>query len=1291
MRPKTKFAISMIVLAAAMIVITFAIMEIPEPQLPEGNLIRDGNMEEEGTDAWDRGITWDGTDKDKAFKPEDITLEKLPSERGGQCLHVLSPEVPDSRSRFYIRTGQKINVNPEYLAGQTFTLSGWLKITSGEVWIEIYTNNAEYRGFNTFCSRGSDKEPEWQYFSITGTFPETITADVVFSIRGVGFGLENKGFSPSRYRIDFCLADLKLEKKGIHAYLLNQNFEQGYVGFDSYTEGFYNDSTVSYTGNYSFKVDLNKLYSSGYGVYTGYLSWDEYKRYKISGWVYGEPGAEANILWVWGNGVCKYYASEMLCNLYIKTNGQWQYFEEVVSTGPEGNSTKFSSVAVFNINGPVYPVYIDDLKIEILPDKADELNPACGRLQIIPSPPLLPNTQYGRLSGDKELLAFELKQQDLCDVSIIDKNGQLMNFVVQDAINPQLSNGKLLVKKGQGLFLVNISDGTEIFLTDSFVSPVMKNGFATWFDNNTKTIHKHNIADGTDTEISMPVDIQNDPQVKQVVINSTRIAVLNDYKTIYLYEEGNWKKISEIYWDYRISGLVMNEYMIAWKEWVIDNKNGKFKGTGLCVYPFDNDLYKYLFNTERSDNWYRNVFRIALNSLDIRFTQETTLMLYDDRYIIFNAYDIRQNKYYIYLYDLADKKLKIARASRAQADIETQLLDIIINDNNRIYYEENSQIKLFELANTRKEDNVIVELDYGISVKFNKVTKEGLTKVIRQEGKVQGIYSSDGYRYTITTDAWYEGNINIVFPCKESIMSVYQSKAGKWNKLPAQKDIENKTISVITNELGMFILGKINKPPVLNAIGNQTIDEGKLLRFKVTASDPDKDKIILSAKKLPKGASFKNGWFLWKPAYNQAGEYKIIFTASDGTESVSETIDISVKNINRPPVIRKLTNKVVIAGKKLSFKVSVYDPDIDKIILSASNLPKGAIFNANTGTFTWVPKKEQAGSYAITFTVRDTENLSASQKVIITVKSPVNNPPVIKTISPITVNEGNTVTINPQVTDADGDKVTITYSGWMNSAARQTNYTDAGEHIVTVTATDGKSLVSQDVRITVMPSVPPVLSALITFDEKDIYPNGCEAEGRHDKVGTWVPSSFLTQVLDNRLYLGDGAPYYRQAGRADFLLDSAMRIKRIRFEARFPGLPDGYRIRPLNRSEQELVFNLDAKALDDNMNYTILQLLVTSRGTADYGNAEADVNSAFVPKIICPYYQWITFEFNNFDWERNVCDFIISNENIPRRVGFSSSGHSFRDGANGMSFISGLHCAYVDNILIEYETGRVQQ
>ena len=105
-------------------------------------------------------------------------------------------------------------------------------------------------------------------------------------------------------------------------------------------------------------------------------------------------------------------------------------------------------------------------------------------------------------------------------------------------------------------------------------------------------------------------------------------------------------------------------------------------------------------------------------------------------------------------------------------------------------------------------------------------------------------------------------------------------------------------------------------------------------------------------------------------------------------------------------------------------------------------------------------------------TVTDGE-LTASEVVNIDVIVR-NHAPVMEKIGDVAVREGDTITFDPKVTDADGDQITVAYSGWMNSPSYTASYNDAGEYAVKVTASDGKMEASQTVKVIVKDSNRPV-------------------------------------------------------------------------------------------------------------------------------------------------------------------------------------------------------------------------
>ena len=201
-----------------------------------------------------------------------------------------------------------------------------------------------------------------------------------------------------------------------------------------------------------------------------------------------------------------------------------------------------------------------------------------------------------------------------------------------------------------------------------------------------------------------------------------------------------------------------------------------------------------------------------------------------------------------------------------------------------------------------------------------------------------------------------------------------------------------------------------NRPPVLAAIGAKTVNEGVLLTFTATATDPDGNALTFSAGSLPTGATLTPaGAFSWTPSFTQGQTtpYSVTITVTDnGSPAASdfETFTITVGNVNRPPVLAPIGAKTGTEGQPLTFTATATDPDGNALTFSAGGLPTGATLTP-AGAFSWTPATGQAGNYNVTITVTDTGGLIDSEIVTITVGN-VNRPPVLAPIGAKTGTEG---------------------------------------------------------------------------------------------------------------------------------------------------------------------------------------------------------------------------------------------------------------------------------------------
>lgn len=102
---------------------------------------------------------------------------------------------------------------------------------------------------------------------------------------------------------------------------------------------------------------------------------------------------------------------------------------------------------------------------------------------------------------------------------------------------------------------------------------------------------------------------------------------------------------------------------------------------------------------------------------------------------------------------------------------------------------------------------------------------------------------------------------------------------------------------------------KVNHPPTIVQIPDQTAFIGTPLSFAVTAGDPDNDILSYSAVGLPGGAAFDPGnrTFAWTPGQNSAGNYTVTFRVSDGELTKSVTCMLTIHSGAAIPPVAQFT------------------------------------------------------------------------------------------------------------------------------------------------------------------------------------------------------------------------------------------------------------------------------------------------------------------------------------------------------------------------------------------------
>ncbi|BCR05820.1 hypothetical protein DESUT3_28890 [Desulfuromonas versatilis] len=276
-----------------------------------------------------------------------------------------------------------------------------------------------------------------------------------------------------------------------------------------------------------------------------------------------------------------------------------------------------------------------------------------------------------------------------------------------------------------------------------------------------------------------------------------------------------------------------------------------------------------------------------------------------------------------------------------------------------------------------------------------------------------------------------------------------------------------ETINITVNE--------VNSSPVLNPIGDRSVDELSTLAFTPTATDADlpaNNLIFTLQGSPPAGASITpTGDFSWTPGEAQGpGVYPVtVRVTDDGTPSLfaEETINITVNEVNSPPVLNPIGDRTVDELSALAFTAAATDPDLPANTLSFSlqgSPPAGAAITA-TGDFSWTPSEAQGpGVYPVTVRVTDngTPNLFAEETINITVNE-VSNPPTLNPIGDRSVNELQALSFSAIASDTDGNGLSFSLQGSPPAGAA---ITPAGVFSWTPSEAQGPGVYPVTVRVT---------------------------------------------------------------------------------------------------------------------------------------------------------------------------------------------------------------------------------
>jgi len=182
-----------------------------------------------------------------------------------------------------------------------------------------------------------------------------------------------------------------------------------------------------------------------------------------------------------------------------------------------------------------------------------------------------------------------------------------------------------------------------------------------------------------------------------------------------------------------------------------------------------------------------------------------------------------------------------------------------------------------------------------------------------------------------------------------------------------------------------------NKPPILDRIGNKTIEFGENLIFNVAAQDPNGDALTFLAENLPNGAAFLSKIFSWTPASNDIGQHaNLRFIARENTQFALESseditimvtgnglpeeeiVQITPTNTNNAPTIDSYSPLEAIfdltVGSSQTFNIAASDQDIGDTLTYNWSVD-GAQAGTDSNSYTY--NASQTGQFVIKVTITD--------------------------------------------------------------------------------------------------------------------------------------------------------------------------------------------------------------------------------------------------------------------------------------------------------------------------------
>ena len=322
----------------------------------------------------------------------------------------------------------------------------------------------------------------------------------------------------------------------------------------------------------------------------------------------------------------------------------------------------------------------------------------------------------------------------------------------------------------------------------------------------------------------------------------------------------------------------------------------------------------------------------------------------------------------------------------------------------------------------------------------------------------------------------------------------------------------------------ILVLNLNDNDPVFTSSATFSAAENQTAIGTVTATDEDGDPITYSVSGSEIEINSSTGVLTFKtaPDYETKSSYTATVTASDGTNSTSQSITVSITDI----VEVVLQTNSDSASVDEDNEVSISPLSNDTIVLagftlslSTSTPSNGAVEVNNDNSLTYTPNENFYGSDSFIYTVT-VNGISSSAEISITVNS-INDLPIINSLSSVVrVDENQKSVVSVNASDIESSSLSYSLSGTDSSLFSisssgvitfnsNPDYEDPSDsdannsYVLTVSVSDGSASVSQAIAVNIQ-NVADLVSGLV--------------------LDGYVAGATVFQDLDNDGILDSGEP-----------------------------------------------------------------------------------------------------------------------------------------------------------------------